>query len=141
LPENPELWQAHNNHGTYFGYGCRIPCYCDGHDVRGVKETYKHGFTTLLLCLERAHCFVSSVVTPRGYKNEWSPSCTPMSSCTSSRCLLASFLAPEKRERDGEGERRRFLGLREHYFSFHLESWRNKIGPLSRSRRHTCRAP
>jgi hypothetical protein len=112
LPENPELWQAHNNHGTHFGYSCRIPCYCDGHDVRGVRETYKHGFTTLLLCLERAHCFASSVVTPRGYKNEWSPSCTPMSSGTSNCCLLASFLAPEKREREmGREKAGDFWGL------------------------------
>jgi hypothetical protein len=58
------------------------------------------GLLRLLLCLARARCFASSVVTLRGYKSELSPSRTPTSSRTTSHCLLASFPMPKMRERE-----------------------------------------
>jgi hypothetical protein len=63
----------------------------------------------LLLCIVRAHCFASSIVTPWGYKNKRLPLRIPTSSHTISRCLLPSFLAPRERERGRE--RGDFWGL------------------------------
>jgi hypothetical protein len=62
-----------------------------------------------LLHLVRARCFASSVVTPQGNKSQKLPLRTPTSSHTISRCLLASLIVPEKRER--ENERVGFRGL------------------------------
>jgi hypothetical protein len=57
-----------------------------------------------LLRLVRARCFVSSVVTPRGYKSIWPPTRTPSSSHMNSHCLLASFMCL-KGEREENIER------------------------------------
>jgi hypothetical protein len=77
------------------------------------------GLLCLLLHLVRVCCFSSSVVTTWGYKSERSPLHMVTSSRTNSSCLLASFLAPEERER--EREQGRLLGLRERCFSFPLK--------------------
>jgi hypothetical protein len=58
---NPELLQAHDNHGAHFEYGCDIPR-CSGHVVRGVGMMCRNVFTVPV----RAHRFASTVVTPQG---------------------------------------------------------------------------
>jgi hypothetical protein len=69
------------------------------------KELGRHvnvGLLCPLLCLVRAHCFTSLVVTLRGYKSEWSPLRTLTSSYTIDRCLLVFLLVPRERERERE---------------------------------------
>jgi hypothetical protein len=56
----------------------------------------------LLLCLVRARCFPSLVVTLRGYKRRRPPLSTPTSSRMNTHCLLASFLTSKKKERERE---------------------------------------
>jgi hypothetical protein len=96
-----------------------------------------------LLRFVRAHYFASSVLTPQGYKSEQRPLHTLTPSHIISRCLLVFFLVPEEREREREKERERererFWSFRECCFSFPLDAWQNKTGPLPRSHRSTYR--
>jgi hypothetical protein len=62
------------------------------------------GLLHLLLCLVRAHCFASLVLTPRGYKSKQPPLRTPTSSHTNSCRLLVSFPWLKKGGREIESE-------------------------------------
>jgi hypothetical protein len=96
-----------------------------------------------LLCLfivsARAHRFVFSVVTPRGYKVGGHPCVQPTSSHMISHHLLASFPTQLKRKRDRETdlEIRRVVELIGCCLFFPSESCRSWVGLHWRSRRST----
>jgi hypothetical protein len=75
-----------------------------------------------LLCLVRACSFMSSVVTPWGYKSRRSPLRTPTSSRTIHHSILTSFPTPKEREWEKKRENKKggLFGFRECCFSFPL---------------------
>jgi hypothetical protein len=84
-----------------------------------------------LLCLVRAHCFTSSVVTPRGYKSRWTPLHT-LHLLTQSIVLSSPpSLCLKRRERKKEGKKREiFWDLESAASPFLSSHGRTRLDPL-----------